>query len=538
MNSRRDFVKKTALGTTGLAFGTLGISTSGAKNSLSTTPNSFQDTKNGKKLFWGDIHNHNSVGYAKGSLERSYKIAETHLDFFCVTPQTQWPDMPIMPQNAHMKWVNGFKVAKDKWGEVRKAVDERYIPGKFVPFLGYEWHSGYCGDVCIIFPDNHGDLLYFDDIKKLQEYAKETGAVLIPHHPAYKTGWRGQDWDFIDPGVSPVVEIFSEHGNAETDNAPVRYIRHSMGPRSTGNTIQSLWETGIRAGVVASSDDHLGFPGAYGEGLMAVYADDLTRESVMEAIKAKRTYGVSADRIELDFRLNGHYMGESIPLSGRRNIKVMVNGKDTVDSIEILKNNRVIYRDHPVDKDTDIDSWEKPVICRVEYGWGPWGDLSMERICDWQFEIKISGGNLLSVTPCFQAGPFDENRLNAYSCRNNVCEVNSYTSRKQAFAEQATNSIILEIQGSPETLVSLSLNAPAKLSLQKSLGDLQKSNEILFTGPFTTESLKLHRLVFHDNYHAEFSFEDNSAVKPGDWYYLRVKQANGSLAWSSPVWVG
>ncbi|MDD4109079.1 MAG: DUF3604 domain-containing protein, partial [Prolixibacteraceae bacterium] len=349
-NTRRDFVKKTALGTTGLALGTFNINNSGTEDKLSAIQNSNQDIKTDKKLFWGDIHNHNSIGYARGSLERSYKIAESHLDFFCMTPQTQWPDMPVMPQNAHMKWVNGFKVAKENWGRVREAVDMHYVPGKFVTFLGYEWHSGYCGDVCIMFPDNKADLLYFDDIKKLQKYAKESRAVLIPHHPAYKTGWRGQDWSFIDPEVSPVVEIFSEHGNAETDNAPVRYIRHSMGPRSTGNTIQALWESGIKAGVVASSDDHLGFPGAYGEGLVAAYADNLTRESVMEAIKSKRTYGVSADRIELDFRLNGHYMGESLSQSVQRRMQVMVNGKDTVESVEILKNNKVIYRDHPVDR--------------------------------------------------------------------------------------------------------------------------------------------------------------------------------------------
>ena len=27
------------------------------------------------KLFWGDLHNHNAVGYAKGSLQRSIEIA-------------------------------------------------------------------------------------------------------------------------------------------------------------------------------------------------------------------------------------------------------------------------------------------------------------------------------------------------------------------------------------------------------------------------------------------------------------------------------
>ena len=39
------------------------------------------------QLFWGDLHNHNAVGYAKGSLERSIDIAREHLDFFAFTGQ-------------------------------------------------------------------------------------------------------------------------------------------------------------------------------------------------------------------------------------------------------------------------------------------------------------------------------------------------------------------------------------------------------------------------------------------------------------------
>jgi hypothetical protein len=536
--SRRNFIKKSALGATGLALGAHGIKAAETGNVLKTGDPFRGVAGPDKKLFWGDLHNHNAIGYAKGSLDRSFKIASGHLDFYCLTPHTQWPDMPVMPQNAHQKWEKGFKVAKDNWERVVQAVKEYHQPGRFVTFLGYEWHSNYCGDLCIIFPNGREELLYFDDVKKFQQYAKDKNALLIPHHSAYKQGWRGQDWDVLDTEVSPVAEIYSEHGNAESDRSFIRYIRHSMGGRSTRNTLHALWERGVRVGVIGSTDDHLGFPGAYGEGLAAVYADELSRESILEAVKARRTYGVSKDRIELDFRLNGHYMGESVPQTDRRSMKVKVKGKDVVDRVEILKNNRVIYRNHPVDKLPGSDRWQKPVFCRVEFGWGPWGDLSMERICDWKFAIEITGGKILSATPCFQSGPYDETRYNELSSSENSCGVTSYTSRKQAFAEQATNSIILEIQGTPGTELLLNLEKPQKLIAKKAFKDLEKSNEIVFTGPFTSESLMVHRLVFHENYYAEFDFEDRDPGKSTDWYYARVTQANGSLAWSSPVWVG
>ena len=48
--------------------------------------------------------------------------------------------------------------------------------------------------------------------------------------------------------------------------------------------LQALLQKGVRIGVVASTDDHLGYPGAYGEGLVAVYADTLTREAILAAL--------------------------------------------------------------------------------------------------------------------------------------------------------------------------------------------------------------------------------------------------------------
>jgi len=517
-----------------MTFGTYAASAAAAQSS----PGGDRHESAGKNLYWGDIHNHNAVGYAKGSLERSYDIARGHLDFFCFTGHSQWHDMPVMPQDKHMKWVRGFEVMKNNWDKVQRLANQYNEPGRFASFIGYEWHSSSCGDVCIIFPGSDAELVYLNDIKKFQKFARDHGAILIPHHPAYKQGWRGQNWGVLDPAVSPAVEIFSEHGDAESDKVPYRYIRHSMGGRFTQNTLQWLWKQGVKVGVVASTDDHLGYPGAYGEGLVAVYAESLTRESIMEAIKARRTYGVSADRIELDFRLNGHWMGESAAKTRDRKIQVRVKGKDTIDRVEVLRNNEVIHRDHPIDRPVRRSSWNQPVLCRIEFGWGPWGDLDMARICDWRFKVNVSDGKIVSANGCFQSGPFDEERRNKIATIDDKgCEFVSYTSRLQAYEERATNSIILEIQGSPRTKLSIAMSEPAEMAVTKSLGELAESSDVLFTGPFTSESVLLHRVVFSENYRTEFEFTDERRAQNTDWYYVRVVQSNGSLAWSSPIWV-
>ncbi len=490
-----------------------------------------------KTLYWGDLHNHCDVGYAKGSLERAYDIAQSHLDFYCFTPHSQWHDQP---DNTNMKkFKEAYQRVNTDWEMIKKRANDSYLPGRFVTFIGYEWHSSKYGDNCIIMPGSEGELVYPGDIREFQRFAKEKNAILIPHHPAYLKNYRGQDWSFLgQKDITPVVEIFSEHGNAESDRSPSPYIRHSMGGRYTANTIQNLWEKGTQVGIIASSDDHLGYPGGYGEGMVAVYADTLTRESIMEAIKARRTYGVSADRIELDFSINGHKMGESIPFIPRRNIIVKVKGKDVIERVEILRNNSVVYRNFPCDQETDDSSWDKPVLCRIEYGWGPWSGLNVPRIADWNFDIRIKNGRILAATPCFQSGPLDENRRNKISVVNdNQCLLQSYTSRLEAFEERPTNSIILEIQGSKETELVLSLTQPAKVDHVISFRELEESNDIFFTGDMTSESVMIHRIVFSENYMTKFELTDKPESGNTDWYYVRAVQSNGSLAWSSPIWV-
>ncbi|MCY4586008.1 MAG: DUF3604 domain-containing protein [Bryobacterales bacterium] len=486
--------------------------------------------------YFGDLHNHNSIGQIRGSLERTFEIAPSHLDFFAFTPQSQWPDMREIPQGRNAQFESGFQAVRENWAKIQRLTAEVNEPGAFAAFLGYEVHYN-DGDFNIIYPGADAELVYLETIEEWQQHARETAAILIPHHPGYRPFWRGWDWSRLDPEVSPVVEMMSEHGNAESDRSPIRYIRHSMGGRYTKSTVQWLWKTGVRAGVIASPDDHLGYPGAYGQGLAAVWADELTRGSIMEAIKARRTYAVNADRIELDFKLNGRWMGESVPAQSRRNIAVNIRGEDVIDRVEVLRNNRVIHRVHPVDREPTEASWDEPVLVRVEYGWGPWADFNMPRTADWRFRIELKGGELLSVSPHFQSRPFDEDRRDkVLGVKEHSFEMVSYTSREKAYEDKPTKDVVLEIAGSPETEVALELTAPARMTFTKTLGELAESNEVLFLGEFSTESMLFHRVVFADNYRAEFKYSDEESTSAG-WYQVRVAQTNGSYAWSSPIWV-
>ena len=533
LQNRREWIQTT--GSAGVA-GLLGSQPrSDSRNDSRTDSNG-----EGKLTTWfGDLHNHSAYGYARGSLERAFRIARSHLDFCALTPHGFWNDISHYENGIEKKWLDGFEVTKNGWPAFLEMVDKYHLDGSFPVIPGFEWHSTSRGDYHILFPDTaSAEYARFTELKEFQDFARKKGAILIPHHPANRLGHRGTDFRYRDESVSPVLEIFSEWGNAEHDRSPSPYIRHTEGGRWTKNTMQYLLSQGYRFGVVASTDDHLGFPGAYREGLAAVKAKDLTRASIFEAIRNRRTYAVSGDRILMDFFCNGQMMGRELKFTADRDIAVSVEGWDQVDRIEILKNNRVIKRMFPMDSVPGPESWDRPVIARFEYGWGPWPALDMTRVCDWIINISIENGRLESFQPCFQSGPLEEERLDEILSQDEKhIRLKSFTALRQQFEDYSTKAVVMKISGGPDTRITVDLESPTKVSLTSKFSELAKSNEMLFTGDFPKESAMLHRLVFDENYRSDFSFTDRDEGIADNWYYVRAVQANEQYAWSSPIWM-
>ncbi|MFV1967519.1 MAG: DUF3604 domain-containing protein, partial [Pirellulaceae bacterium] len=449
-----------------------------------------------------------------------------------------WHDMPKMPVDRHMKWVHGFEVHCNHWPKTKRLIHEANT-SDFVAFLGYEWHSSQFGDYCLIFPDDKQGLFLPDHVEKLLQFAEHQGALAIPHHVAYKLGWRGANFAHFRAKTSPVVEIFSEHGCTESDRAAFPMVRHSNGGRSTSNTVAVQLAKGLRFGFVASSDDHRGYPGAYGEGLLGVWANDLSRESLLEAVRERRTYAASGDRIVLEVTVNGQPMGSELPASADRQIDIRVESQDSIAMIELIRNGRVMERHFPEDHIEQPVSLPGRAKCRIQYGWGPWAALDLGRTCHWDMSVRISGGTFLRAIPCFQSGPYEEkrrDRLRVVSAHE--IQLRSFTSRVECYAEDPTKSVVLEMDAGPEADLTVQLREPSQRTVSTSLRELIEDNVVHFTGVFTSESLIIQRLVGPDEYSATVRWTDRRAGAPDDWYYVRVTQHNGHLAWSSPIWVG
>ena len=119
----------------------------------------------------------------------------------------------------------------------------------------------------------------------------------------------------------------------------------------TERTIREYLNNGGRTGFVGGSDTHEGHPAAR----TAVLARTLGRAALFEALRSRRTYAVSHARIGLDFRINGHYMGEEIEVAGVPRLFVRVDGTDRLALVEIIRDGAVLREFKPGTKSVRLE---------------------------------------------------------------------------------------------------------------------------------------------------------------------------------------
>lgn len=498
----------------------------------------------GLHTFFGDIHNHCAVGYGHGSLEDAYQNARMQLDFACVTVHAYWPDMPI--DNARLAPVvayhqMGFDRSSKAWPQVREVVEANYVPGHFVTYLGFEWHSLAFGDHNVYFKGSTGDIIRAASLEEMRQALRQykqqgINCMVVPHHIGYKQGYRGINWSAYTSELSPVVEIISMHGASESADAPYPYL-HTMGPRDWESTYQYGLAQGHIVGVIGSTDHHSAHPGSYGHGRLAVWARDLSRDSIWEAIQDRRTVALTGDNITVAFSINDQPLGSVLPATRERHLKIAVEGGSALDYLDIVYNNRVIHR-HQGNLEINTAHHSDKAKVHLEVGWA-----EKNEDVNWQVECAVNNGDLLSIEPRFRgheivAPQANEEEAYAFSQWNRFGK-NGVTFTTRTWGNPTTTTassqgVCLEVQGGADTQLKGTANG---VPFAYTLVELLQGPRATYLGGFLTPAVYLNRAIPKREYACEFSFQHEADSDRHDWYYLRVRQKNGQWAWSSPIWV-
>lgn len=303
------------------------------------------------KLLFGDLHTHSDISVCarctNQSVDENYEVRRdlNNLDFACMTD-------------------HGYNQMPYLWNYTAKMARANEDPGRLTTFLAQEWTSefkkpvdpsrpyGYYGHRNLIFADAFFPRWWnaHDGQTPAQVWdeliAMKANFIHIPHQIA-DTGNVPTDWTFTNERNQPVAEIFQSRGSYEYSGTPRQAMRSIPKP---GWFIQDAWARGTVIGVIASPD-HAG-----GLGKACVYAPSMTREAILDAIRARHTYGTTAARIFMEVRVNGHLMGDKLPASDGKpvEVKVRVQAPGDIDRIEVCRNNQFIYTKKPEGRSADF----------------------------------------------------------------------------------------------------------------------------------------------------------------------------------------
>lgn len=519
------------------------------------------------QLYWGDMHAQFKPQWQPEDdweriLRRAFECARNTLDFF---PIVYYPAYFYhTPEGLHVETV-GYKPAfAAEWELIKCLVREYHEPGRFVTCAGYEWTGDRerWGDCNVFFLQDDPPLDLSMHVDDLFAHLKTLGAIAIPHHTGYRVGDRGKDWSHHDEDVSPVVEIFSIHGSSEGCNTPRTLSANAqMGPRVSGGTVQDGLALGLRLGIIASGDNGNGYPGRWGTGLLGCWAEKLTREGLWDAFARRRTYGVTGDRIKLQFGANDGFMGDVLAGSGPVRLWAELDCTQALDRIEVIKNNRVVHTH------CHSGTWDIPRSGTVraklplEFGWGPTtahgfpgGDHY------WRGRLELGAGRLLSAEGCFTTWG---QRLTP---SQSACdfELRTIIRTGHSVTDFSQQTVVFEVQMPVDAVLTLHVDGR---QLQFTLAEALRASRLLVFEDEARELVRSHfgldpnRVenpdVFYHNsfivkqhialpqagYQVRMEWEDPDSgpgleARPGrSFYYLRVSQLNGQMAWSSPIWV-
>jgi hypothetical protein len=537
---------------------------------------------NGYSLYWGDTHHNSYQHYVQDPpLDEILSWASTYLDFYtgayytpAFTTVPARPDLSVESAavagghlsedsslaaqhwcGVHLEAIKEQQAMAREWAEFQEVTASWNHPGDFCAFPGYEWQgNGRWGDHNVVYRTEGHPIHTVDTLPELYQRLRDIDAIAIPHHTGYYVGQRAPTWTACDETISPFAEVFSIHGCSETDEEWIG-LRHNshMGPGVGGGTYQEALDLGLHLGAICSTDNWTNMPGHWGQGLMGCLAKELTRDGLWEAFLARRVYGVTGDRITLEFTCNDAQMGSVLPYSASRRIHVAVRGSDAIDRIELLRNGRVVATH------CHQDTWEllpggttTRFKLRIEPGWGPrLGEVPLPEQ-HWEGTLSVRGGRMIGWEPCWVTRDQGVPELAGDTARF------AMVSRQAYVARPSQGATILEFDADPGAELVLRLNG---LQVRDTVRACAAHSRLLWyrdecvrlvrdtTGVEPENAkrgdvyyqmackAKLHRVIPEAGYTAAMTWVDDEPLEHETHYRVRVEQRNGQRAWSSPIWV-
>jgi hypothetical protein len=350
--------------------------------------------------------------------------------------------------------------------------------------------------------DADTDLRHVEDVYRHYHGSETLVAVHV--------GGRTADLAWHDATLDRLLEVHSTHATSEW------FLFDAL-------------RRGYRMGVVAGSDGVDGRPGNSHPGHMAVrnvrggltaiLADELSRESVWRALKQRRCYATTGERIVLDFRAGDLRMGDVATLAGPPPpFEVRIEGTAPIERVDFFRGVDCIGSVDRFESAGEASSFVR-IAWRGASAQGNWQRARMS----WDGELRIAGARILDVQDYAFDTP-DEG-------------VREHDARRVAWRSVTAgdwDGVVLELdrpEAAELTFVSAPMNVRTRLDAVGIAGRRFEARN----PERCVEIRPLPRTMPSRSFAG--TFVDASPVAGSHAYWVRVRQADGAYAWSTPIFV-
>ena len=453
-------------------------------------------------LCWGDLHAQSVIGCGARSIDAYYRHAR---------------DFAATDFGSHQ--ANCFLVSNDEWCETQSVTKALHEDGRFVALLGVEWSgaSAYGGDHNLYFPGEAAELR-----RCSHEFVADKSDVAsdLPHvtavHDHYRgsdtlvavhVGGRTADLRWHEPTLDRLLEVHSTHATSDW------FLFDAL-------------KRGYRMGVVAGSDSVDGRPGASHPGhmgvrnvrggLTAAALPALSRSALWDALRARHCYGTTGPRILLQLTAGDARMGDETTVASLPPFDVAIEGTAPIETLEFFRDDALLATIDAMAATTELSS-------TIRVAWsgttspGNWQRARMR----WDGELRVTGARIVGAADWATDTP-DEG-------------VRERSDSRVAFRSITAgdwDGLLLELDDPARAELTF---VTEPMALHARLGDLgtQARTFEAHSPERKVELRRMPRTMPALGWRGRFV--DPSPPAGPHAYWIRVRQADGHFAWSTPI---
>ena len=477
------------------------------------------------RRYWGDLHGQSGETIGMGSAEAYFRYAR---------------DAAFIDMVGHQG--NDFQITDAFWKKLNQLTAEFDAPGKFVCLPGYEWsgNTGMGGDRNIFY-------------RREGRPIRRSSHILVEGQTSTEAIYTADKLFHALQGEDAIVIAHVGGRYADVKYAHDRRLERAVEVHSTWGTFEWIlhdaFEQGFRVGVVCHSDDHKGRPGAtrpgassFGAigGLTCYFMPELTRDALFEALRRRRHYGTTGARIFLDlqgsfdrpvtgfaedpqigpteeFATGQALMGDIIrPGSARMRLAAEIIGTAPIERVDVLHGKQVTQTVRPYSP-ADLGRRVRVLWQGAEY-------RGRGRETLWQGKLTVAGNRIARFAAVNFLNP--ERRVQE-TVAGTTLSWSSVTTGNLA-------GIDLWLDAARGGTLAIETNV---VSGQVDLGVLA-DDTVTFDGGGLGRQLSVYRLPEAD-WSRRVGLEHAVSFTGGADLpvYLRVTQADGHQAWTSPIYL-